>query len=376
VEDLNEEEFVQHEYRASAREMKDRLDLMGFTIGKSRREFDRLIGTVLDDSPHIFRRHGVDVPFTRPTFDDWIGVVRTIINAKPEYPYDEFLANHPDPLFVYVLSSIELITNVEVICGYPATDERQALRAILEAVDENAEVSYDFSDLVAGGYLSAEEDHCDAAIAMVAQEYTSASNIVLLTEGTFDAEVLRGSLSVLYPHLTGFIDVMDFTTTAVAGGASFLVHTVKAFAGFGVRNRIVAIFDNDTEGTQAVQQLTEATLPKNIHVVQLPNTELADLYPTIGPQGERKMNVSGLASSIELFLGRDVLRRGDSFAPIQWRGFNPRVGQYQGEISDKTAIQRTFLDKLARQESQTTFVQKDWHELSILWETILRATPP
>jgi hypothetical protein len=211
---------------------------------------------------------------------------------------------------------------------------------------------------------------------MAAQEYTSASNIVLLTEGTFDAEVLRASLSVLYPHLTGFIDVMDFTTTAVAGGASFLVHTVKAFAGSGVRNRIVAIFDNDTEGTQAVQQLMPATLPKNIHVVQLPNIELADSYPTIGPQGERKMNINGLASSIELFLGRDVLRRGDSLAPIRWRGFNPRVGQYQGEITDKTAIQRTFLDKLARQESQTTFVKKDWLELSILWETILRATPP
>jgi len=57
--------------------------------------------------------------------------------------------------------------------------------------------------------------------------------------------------------------------------------------------------------------------------------------------------VNGLAASIELYLGIDVLRREDgSLTPVQWRGYDQSIHQYQGELLDKGEIQERFAEKL------------------------------
>ena len=69
-------------------------------------------------------------------------------------------------------------------------------------------------------------------------------------------------------------------------------------------------------------------------------------YPTLGPSGNTEMDVNGLAASIELYLGRDVLTQDDgSLTPVQWKGYNETVGQYQGEVMRKAQLQHAFNKK-------------------------------
>lgn len=49
--------------------------------------------------------------------------------------------------------------------------------------------------------------------------------------------------------------------------------------------------------------------------MRLPDLEFLKSYPTLGPNGLANMDINGVAASIELYLGNDVLR-GDGFLPI------------------------------------------------------------
>ena len=137
-------------------------------------------------------------------------------------------------------------------------------------------------------------------------DYSVNSRIILLTEGPTDSEVLRASIELLYPHLSSYYSFMDLAVRA-PGGAGSLVHVVKSFAGAGIENRTIALFDNGTAGHSAVSLLRHIQLPPHIRVMSYPNIALADSYPTRGPNGESVQDVNGSACSIELYYGRDVL---------------------------------------------------------------------
>ena len=62
------------------------------------------------------------------------------------------------------------------------------------------------------------------------------------------------------------------------------------------------------------------------------------------------MNVNGLACSIEMYFGVDVLTRNNELIPIQWKGFEEKEKKYQGEIADKNYVQETFRKKLRKSE--------------------------
>ena len=86
-----------------------------------------------------------------------------------------------------------------------------------------------------------------------------------------------------------------------------------------------------------------------VKVLQYPVLPLATRYPTIGPStNAMMMDVNGLAGSIELYFGRDVLQRGTELVPRQWKGFDEGLRRYQGEITDKAGVQQRFEKKLRR----------------------------
>ena len=88
------------------------------------------------------------------------------------------------------------------------------------------------------------------------------------------------------------------------------------------------------------------SLPGNIAVRQYPSLPLARNYPTIGPSGEARLDVNGLAGSLELYLGEDVLKSDeDGFSPVQWKGYDQGTSAYQGVILDKQRILDRFLGK-------------------------------
>lgn len=157
-----------------------------------------------------------------------------------------------------------------------------------------------------------------------------------------DAEFLSQTVDVLAPHLSGYIRFLDYDFKP-EGSASALVRAVRAFAAAGISNRIVALFDNDAAAAEALMTLDKKRLPPNFRVYQLPHLPLAVNCPTLGPNGLSRMDVNGLAVSVEMFFSEDILRIFENdLSPVQWRGYMSKIGRYQGELMNKASLQAEF----------------------------------
>jgi hypothetical protein len=209
---------------------------------------------------------------------------------------------------------------------------------------------------------------------LLTEDVARTRRLVVLTEGSTDRWIIERSLGVLYPHLVDYFRFMDFEAARVAGGAGPLAGMVKAFVGAGIANRVVALFDNDTAGAAAIRSLSQIPIPPNIKVLQYPFLPLATTYPTLGPSGDVVMDVNGLACSIELYLGKDVLMSEGFLSPVQWKGFDEGLRRYQGEITNKARIQERFKAKLRDAERSTAPIQgQDWSGLSLILGQLITA---
>ena len=85
--------------------------------------------------------------------------------------------------------------------------------------------------------------------------------------------------------------------------------------------------------------------------------------------------MNGLAASIELYLGRDVLTQADgTLHPVQWKSFDVRMRRYQGEVTNKGGIQDAFRVKLALAIRNPEVVRsQDWDGLRAIIDAILAA---
>jgi hypothetical protein len=245
--------------------------------------------------------------------------------------------------------------------GFPGYDIFVGLRLAVEACGSSDQLVYDMSDLVWSGYFDCDEDVVDRGMRDVALDYSSKAKTIVLTEGKTDAWILSQSLRRLYPHLDGYFSFMDFEGTGFGGGVGNLANLVKAFAGAGIINNVIALFDNDTAAGVACKFLDTLFLPANISVQRLPKVDFLKSYPTIGPSGPLRADVNGLAASIELYLGKDVLTvDGVALSPVQWTVFERQLNAYHGEVLDKPRIHERFREKLARPSSKSG---PEWDEL-------------
>jgi hypothetical protein len=248
-------------------------------------------------------------------------------------------------------------------------DVRLCLRATIECCPDGL-VCVDVTDLIEGGWLEQNEDPREVALLSFGWAERYASPIVVLTEGSTDAQILETSLAVIYPHLQEFIRFTDFTQRPESN-AGALVRTVKAFAAAGITNRVVALFDADTAAHDAVRSLSGLPLPPSIAVRHLPPLDIAISYPTVGPKGAGTMDVNGKACSLDLYLGSDVLTDADgALPPIRWVAFMPGVGAWHGTVERKAELHARFAEKAKlalRAPSQVP--TQDWEGLrSILDE--------
>src|SRR5205823_12551628 len=211
----------------------------------------------------------------------------------------------------------------------PCSDIRCFLRALLEVIPDSATVTQELTDLVEGEYFEVGANMTEWALQTLKGDYSINSPVIVLTEGSTDSECIRRALGVLYPELTEYYSFMDLAVRA-PGGAGSLVHVVKAFAGAGIENRIVALFDNDTSGHAALSLLQGIRLPQTIRALTYPTIDSARSYPAIGPTGMVNQDINGSACSVELYFGRDVLMASGSLVPVQWRGYDDRLKRYQG----------------------------------------------
>ena len=358
-------------FRASAGDLRDRLDVTGVDTDSVARELERsatdriellgrLAAQLVDGSGEIeaARQRGL-VALEALDWPTWVAQLRSGLQAGQT---SARFGARDEPGSASWLMSL-----------WDDHDPRYRLRALLEALPSDEQITLDLDDLIEGGWLDPSVDPRSVANDFVAYASRGGLLPIVLAEGSFDVEVLTSALRVRRSHLVDFIRFPDFGFRP-EGGAAALRQTVRAFASAGIPNRVVALFDNDSAARDVVRALDVESLPPNLVVRHLPFLPLAADYPTLGPQGEHRIDVNGLAASIELFLGTDVLIKNGAPRPIEWRGYLPGVRAYQGEVAEKSAIQDAFRAKVElAARNAGAVVGQDWSGIDLVLDHIVES---
>lgn len=365
---------------------KDRLEFMGFTLGSVKQSFEE---GLLREREELNERRSyswvanseeIQQIFTEEeqvlsvlTLDIWLEGFGYIVREglqPARHKFDDTLDQSLSPVVRYMLQR-----GYDELYGFPTDDFRVFMRAAVEITANDADLAYNITDLVAGGYVDVGYDLCSYARWQLAEEFVLNHKIVVLTEGSTDCRALEGALRLLYPHLADYYSFMDFEGARVQGSAGALASMIKAFIGAGIVNRVIAFFDNDTAALVAMRALRDIAIPDNVRVLRYPDIEIAHAYPTLGPQGTLNMNVNGLAGSLEIYFGEDVLTRNDgSLTPVQWRGYDVAVHQYQGEILNKSELQERFLEKLRMCQATPDLIEDyDWSGIRAIIKSLKTA---
>ena len=359
---------------------------MGFTLDATRAVFQRGIAPRLER----LRRWSADRSYgsiwandiallSELSFDRWLSTFADLkTRGATKWTTDPKRLQYTkltEPIEVGPMGAFLLGDDGEYPFRFPLVDVRFFLRAVVEACGPDAVLCQDLEEVVAAGYYWYDEPVAENASAEVEEDFPMNARVLILTEGISDRRALERSLALLYPHLSDYFGFLDFEGAAIAGGAGPLVATVKAFAGAGIANRVIALFDNDTAAKAALRGLRRLDLPASIRVTQYPSLPLAEHYPTIGPSGTSVMNVNGLAGSLELYFGEDVLRRSDGhLTPVVWRNYDDAVASYHGEVADKVILQEKFAAKLnAAAADPTVLVDRDWSGIRLILAGLIGA---
>ena len=357
-------------YQCSADMIRDRLDLKGFTYEHCKLIFQAR----LESEVKKYRRWREHYPsevwdqtlteLNSLTLDKWARGIRQIVLGSS----DIGSCGGSDPSGSQSTVLRRMLRASSELYGFPGglafapENLLPALRVILEHVPSNEVVTYDLSDLEGGGWVDDDDDPAEMVGNLLYTEAWLTEKVIVLTEGETDKRFLERSLGLLYPHLVDYFRFFEHSATKSGGGAGQLANLVRAFAALDVRQRIIAVFDNDTAAREALSTLAQDQLPSNIAVVHYPDCEIARDYPTLGPTGLSRMNVNGLAASIELYLGEDVLSdESETLSPVQWTGYSTKLGCYQGEVLGKQRIQERFAAKITCCEERPENIwNSDW----------------
>jgi len=377
-----------YQYVTTATNLISRLEVLGYTLNKVKDEFEKGKVRAIEESK-LWEAKGyfkaiddgiekfwITPPFATSkilkqfysgyTFEVWNQLIKKVIARKLRSVYN--LQNETSREKRLKKQNIHLYHILEARghdngfkFGFPSENPYYLYRGLLEAVKPETPVILDFSSLV--NWIEAEEYLCEPP------------KTVILTEGSSDKRILQESLKILYPHLYDYYSFIDFDLANMPGSAGHLVNIVKAFVATGVERKTIAIFDNDTAGHDAMRQLVNVPLPEHMRILSLPNLEFAKKYPTIGPQGQIEIDINGLACSIELYLGQNMLLdENNNFLPIQWGGYMQGAKKYQGEIINKITIQNRYLKLLSRIEANPNLSKTyDWSGMHSIFQAIFNA---
>lgn len=328
-------------FKSTAKICKERLELFGINYESSKLDFEQAINSAILDETYDFLLND------KITFDFYLKEISSIIGLKLKTYGANYSIN-----FNNYLQEFELIFESQnILCG---------LWSIFSVVEENSIIEYDLTEIINSGWINEN-----------VSENIDIQKIILLTEGKTDTEFIKIGINLFYPYLIDYFHFMDFENSRYEANASRLIHTVKSFVGSGIKNYIIALFDNDSAALKEINNLKYVKLPSNIKVFQYPNIELAEKYPTIGPSGNQIMNINGLACSIEMYLGKDCLSPNGYLLPIQWTGLVESINKYQGVVQKKDDVQNRFRNKI--KEINNFEYDDSYKELKMLIDLIVNA---
>jgi hypothetical protein len=359
-EEQDDEYLPDYGYEATVKTIRDRLEIMGYTSTRWRAELELFRQEQLEEiEEEIAEEEDRGVSTSRSK-----RIAKVIEHSSPERWIRTLTAMLSDGWGwcrregrSFVLAKT-MTDDIHGPIQMPFTDERCLLRALVEFHDDADLVRFSFGDAVSNENVDPNAHFTLQAASALLEGARTVEKIIVLTEGKTDTRILERSFGRLYPHLTHMFTFFDHATFKSGGGAGELERLARGFAGAGISNRTVVLFDNDTAGFAAAQRLTAAQLPANFRILTLPELESAKAYPTLGPTGAALANINGSACGIELYCGPTALAGDEGgLSPIQWTGYDRALKRYQGEPMDKDKIQERFFEVLDRSSDPVNDVE-------------------
>ncbi len=325
-------------YSRKLSSVKQRLNLLGYTL--------KTIKTMYNEMVEECENHRLSVALSYENFSKLLKEidVNKINTLKYAVEYDENGYDFGEFARRCILPEEEIHSKL-----FSETDEDEYnvsydLEVFFENMDpyiilrllaenpnaSDLDVYWSFADVVENGWVTREE---------IVHPLSDSEKIIIVTEGSSDSYIIQKTIESIYPDISDFFKFIDMEKNYPFTGTGNLYNFCCGLMKLGVNNKIIVIFDNDTEGNEKYLKLV--TMPKmdNFLITKLPDFYLFEHISTLGPQGENIENINGTAVSIECFLDFKSCNRK---AKIRWTSYNDKLNKYQGALVCKDDYIRAF----------------------------------
>lgn len=198
-------------------------------------------------------------------------------------------------------------------------------------VNADAEVAWQFGPLVESGW--------EEATSFVAGARRQ-QRVMVATEGTSDASIVRRALEVLRPDVADFFHFIDVNENHPFWGTGGLVKFAEGLVRINVQNQILFLLNKDAEGRDADRRLRKLAMPGNMRTMVLPDQAVFNSFAARGPQGVSASDINGRAAAIECYLDLDL----PNVAPAQvtWSNYKRDMDAWHGVLDFKESYAKRF----------------------------------
>jgi hypothetical protein len=171
--------------------------------------------------------------------------------------------------------------------------------------------------------------------------------VLVATEGTSDARIVRRGLDALRPEIADFFRFIDVNESHPFWGTGSLIKFAEGLVRIDVQNRILFLLDNDAEGRDAERRMQALGMPTNMRAMVLPDHPSLRDFPSLGPQGMSSGDINGRAAAIECYL--DLALPGCPPAKVVWSNYKKDVDAWQGALEHKGSYAKHFFEQTDEQ---------------------------
>ncbi|RQW72807.1 hypothetical protein EBB56_02240 [Halomonas sp. YLB-10] len=201
----------------------------------------------------------------------------------------------------------------------------------LNTANAEVEVTWEFGPIVHAGWVQREAFRPGAL---------QKQKVLIATEGTSDARIIRRSLDVLRPDVADFFNFVDIDERHPFWGTGNLVKFAEGLLRIEVLNQVLFVFDNDAEGVDAFRKLEKLNPPANMRAMLLPDLEELREFATLGPEGLSISDINGRAAAIECYL--DLRLDQYPSAQVTWSNFKKDIAAWHGVLDFKESYSKHF----------------------------------
>lgn len=341
----NEAAFVRPLWR-----VLPRLDLLGFTVESAHREYEAVVAEQVEQSSWDHREEKTAEDYM--SFDEFC----TLCDRFKISELDDTYIDRPDldesnrvakGRFGELTAELERIP-ADTLDRPLFWSERSFFGAsvrILSAysmlqvfgrgeTNRDAEVMWQYGPIVEAGWVPLE-----AFQPGIRRKET----ILVATEGTSDARILKRAIDVLRPEIADFFRFIDVDQSHPFPGTGNVVKFAEGLVHIDVQNRIVFVVDNDGEGFAGLRKIEAMQKPVNMRAMMLPRLDSFTSFPARGPEGTTATDINERAAAIECYLDLNLPERQGPV--VVWSNYKKEVDRWHGALDFKETYTKHFLDQ-------------------------------